>query len=83
MFVTSDKAKNLSNLMTHCILFLLGLVTLWIGIKAVDDVHRLALTSAAVFPLGWGYFSSPLLFQCLSAIAILCVYQIYIYIFCS
>ncbi len=64
--------------MTHCILFLLGLVILWIGIKTADDVHQLAFVSAAVFPLSWGYFSSPVLFQCLSAIAILCVYQMYI-----
>ena len=72
-----DKAKN-SNLMTHCILFLLGLVILWIGVKTADEVHRLAFASAAVFPLSWGYFSSPLLFQCLSGIIVLCAYQIYI-----
>ncbi len=64
--------------MTHCILFLLGLVILWIGIKTTDEVHRLALTSAAVFPLGWGYFSSPVWFQCLSGILILGAYQIQI-----
>ncbi len=64
--------------MTHCILLFLGLVTLWIGIKTTDEVHRLALTSAAVFPLSWGYFSSPLWFQFLSGVLILGVYQIYI-----
>lgn len=64
--------------MAHCILFLLGLVILWIGIKTADEIHRLALTSAAVVPLSWGYFSSPFLFQCLSGILILGVYQIYI-----
>lgn len=64
--------------MAYCILFLLGLVTLWIGIKTADEVHRLALASAAVIPLSWGYFSSPLLFQCLSGILILGAYQIYI-----
>ncbi|MGB5631151.1 MAG: hypothetical protein WBM44_13470 [Waterburya sp.] len=64
--------------MAYYIIFLLGLVILWIGIKTADEVHRLALTSAAVFPLSWGYFSSPLLFQCLSGILILGAYQIYI-----
>ena len=64
--------------MAHCILFLLGLVTLWIGIKATDEIHRLAITSAAVITLSWGYFSSPFVFKCLSAIVILCVYQMYI-----
>lgn len=64
--------------MAHCILFLLGLVILWVGIKTADEVHRLALASTAAIPLGWGYFSSPFLFQCLSGIAILCAYQIYI-----
>ena len=64
--------------MANCILFLLGLGTLWVGIKAADEVHRLALASAAVLPLGWGYISSPALFQCLSGILILGVYQIYI-----
>ncbi len=64
--------------MAYCILFLLGLVTLWIGIKTADEVHRLALASAAVIPLSWGYLSSPLLFQCLSGILILGAYQIYI-----
>ena len=60
--------------MTYCILFLLGLVILvilWVGIGTADDVHRLAFASAAVIPLGWGYFSSPFLFQCLSGIFIL------------
>ena len=66
--------------MGYCILFLLGLVTLWIGIKIADDVHRLALSSIAIFPIGWGYFSSPLLFQCLIGILILAAYQIYIVI---
>lgn len=64
--------------MAYCILFLLGLLILWIGIQAVDEVHRLALASAALLPLSWGYFSSPLVFQCLSAILILGAYQIYI-----
>jgi hypothetical protein len=48
------------------------------GIKAADEVHRLALTSTALLPLSWGYFSSPFLFQCLSGILILGVYQLYI-----
>lgn len=64
--------------MAYCILFLLGLATLWTGIKMTDEVHRLALASAAIFPLGWGYFCSPLFFQCLSGILILGAYQIYI-----
>mgnify|MGYP001801822698 CR=1 FL=1 len=63
--------------MTHCVvLIFLGLVILWVGIRAADEVHRLALTSAAVIPLSWGYFSSPVLFQCLGGIIILCAYQI-------
>ena len=74
----SNKVKSLSNLMTHCILFLLGLITLWVGIKNSDEVHRLALATVAVIPMSWGYFSSPFLFQFLSGILILCVYQIYI-----
>ena len=49
--------------MTHYILLLLGVVILWVGIKTADEVYRLALASAAVIPLGWGYFSSPFLFQ--------------------
>ena len=64
--------------MTYCILFLLGLVILWIGIRTADEVHRLALASAAFIPLGWGYFSSPFLFQCLSGIFILSVCRVYI-----
>ena len=64
--------------MAYCILFLLGLITLWIGIKAADEIHRLAIASAAVIPLGCGYFCSPFLFQCLSVIVILCIYQMYI-----
>ena len=64
--------------MTHYIIFLLGLLILWAGIKNADEVHRLALACTAVIPLGWGYFSSPFIFQCLSGIVILCVYQIYI-----
>lgn len=64
--------------MTHYILLFLGLVILWVGIKTADEVFRLAWASAAIIPLGWGYFSSPVLFQCLSGIAILCAYQIYI-----
>lgn len=64
--------------MTYCILFCFGLVILSIGIKTADEVHRLALASTAIVPLSWGYFSSPFLFQCLSGIAIICVYQIYI-----
>ena len=64
--------------MAYCILFLFGLLILSIGIDTADEVHRLALTSTAILPLGWGYFSSPFLFQCLSGILILCVYQIYI-----
>ena len=57
--------------MTYCILFLLGLVILWVGIRTADDDHGLAVASAAVIPLNWGYFSSPFLFQCLSGILIL------------
>ena len=64
--------------MAHCILFILGLITLWIGIKTADEIHRLAIASAAIIPIGWGYFSSPFIFQCLSGIIILCVYQMYI-----
>jgi len=62
--------------MTPCILFLLGLIILWVGIKNADEVHRLALGTAAVIPLSWGYISSPFLFQCLSGILIWCIYQI-------
>ena len=47
--------------MTYCILFLLGLVILWIGIKTADEVHRLALTSTAILPLSWGYFFQSIL----------------------
>ena len=64
--------------MTHCILLLLGLIILWVGIKTADEVYRLALAFTAAIPLGWGYFSSPFLFQCLSGILVLCVYQKYI-----
>ena len=64
--------------MAHCILFFLGLVIFWIGIKTADEVHRLALASAAILPLSLGYFSSPSLFQCLSGILILGAYQFYI-----
>ena len=64
--------------MAPYILFFLGLTTLWIGIKTADEIYRLALASAAVLPLSWGYFSTPALFQCLSGILILGVYQIYI-----
>lgn len=64
--------------MAPYILLLLGLITLWIGIKAADEVYRLALASAAVLPLGWGYFSTPALFQCLCGILILGAYQIYL-----
>ena len=64
--------------MVHCILFFGGLLILWIGSQTSDEVHRLALASAAVLPLSWGYFSSPLVFQCLSGILILGAYQIYI-----
>ena len=64
--------------MVSCIVFLLGLGTLWIGIRTADEVHRLALASAAVISLGWGYIYSPTLFQCLSGIMILGAYQIYI-----
>ena len=64
--------------MAHYILFLLGLITLSTSIKTADEIHRLALASAAVFPLSWGYFSSPFLFQCLGGILILGAYQIYI-----
>ncbi len=62
--------------MAHCFLFLSGLVILWIGMKTTDDeIHRLALTSAVALPLGWGYFSSPLWFQCLSGILIMGAYR--------
>ncbi len=64
--------------MAHCILFLLGLITLWTGLKTADQVHRLALASAGIVALSWGYISSPWLFQCLSGILILGAYQIYI-----
>ena len=64
--------------MAYSILFFFGLIILWAGIKTADEVHRLALTSTAILPLSWGYFSSPFLFQCLSGILILCAYQIYI-----
>ncbi|HEY9767487.1 MAG TPA: hypothetical protein V6C71_03130 [Coleofasciculaceae cyanobacterium] len=64
--------------MAHCILFLLGLVIIWTGLKIADEVHRLALASVGVVSLSLGYFSSPLLFQCLSGILILSAYQIYI-----
>ena len=65
--------------MAYCILFFLGLTALWVGMKAADEIHRLAIASAAIIPIGWGYFSSPLLFQCLSGIVILCIYQLYVY----
>ena len=64
--------------MTYSILLFLGSIILWTGIKTADEVHRLALTSTAILPLSWGYFSSPFLFQCSIGILILCVYQIYI-----
>ena len=64
--------------MAYYILFFIGATTLWISVKSNDEVHRLALATAAVFPLSWGYFSSPVLFQCISAIAIVSAYQIYI-----
>lgn len=66
--------------MAHCILFLLGLVILWTGIRITDEVYKLAIAFTAALPLGWGYFSSPFLFQCLSVILILGVYQLYILI---
>ena len=64
--------------MAYCILFLIGAIALWISVKTNDEVHRLALAAAALFSLSWGYFSSPVLFQCISGIAIVGAYQIYV-----
>ncbi len=74
-----DKAKSLCNLMTYCILFLLGLATTWVGFKTGDEIHRLALASVGLVSLSWGYLFSPCLFQSLSGILILGAYQIYIF----
>lgn len=49
--------------MTYCILFLLGLVILWVNIATADEVHRLAFAFAIVIPLGWRSFSSLFLFS--------------------
>ncbi len=64
--------------MTYCILFFLGLITFWAGLKTAEEVHSIALASAGLVSLSWGYFSSPSLFQWLSGILILGAYQIYI-----
>ena len=64
--------------MTHYVLLAIGLAIFWVGIRMADDVHRLALASVAILPLGWGYFSSPFLFQCSLAVLILGVCRIYI-----
>lgn len=64
--------------MTHYVLLAIGLAIFWVGSRMADEIHRLALASVAIFPLSWGYLSSPLLFQCSIAILILCVCRIYI-----
>ncbi len=64
--------------MTYCILFFLGLGTIWVALKRTEEIYRLALTSLGLLALGWGYFSSPSLFQLMSGIVILSAYQIYI-----
>jgi hypothetical protein len=64
--------------MTYWILFLLGLIILWVGLKTAEEVYRLALTSAGLISISWGYFSSPSLFQWLSGNVVLGAYQIYI-----
>ncbi|MEL6493830.1 MAG: hypothetical protein AAFQ41_01740 [Cyanobacteria bacterium J06623_7] len=55
----------------------MGAISPWLGLRVQNEVHRLALAVAAIFSLGWGYFTSPVLFQCLSGIAITGVYRIY------
>lgn len=64
--------------MTYWILFLLGLTILWVGLKTAEEVYRLALTSAGLISISWGYLFSPSLFQWLSGIVILGACQIYI-----
>lgn len=64
--------------MAYCILFLLGLAIFWVCFKTAEEVYRLALASVGLITLGWGYLSSPSLFQWLSGILILGAYQIYI-----
>ena len=64
--------------MTHWILLVLGLLILWVGLKTAEEVYRLALASAGLISLSWGYFASPSLFQWLSGIAVLGAYQVYI-----
>ena len=64
--------------MTFCILFLLGLAIFWVCFQTADEVYRLALASVGLITVGWSYFSSPSLFQWLSGILVLGVYQIYV-----
>lgn len=64
--------------MAHCILFFLGLAILWVASKTADEIHQIALATAAIFPLSWGYCSAPSLWQCLGGIIIVCAYEIYV-----
>ncbi|HHP7229517.1 MAG TPA: hypothetical protein ACFCUY_01505 [Xenococcaceae cyanobacterium] len=63
--------------MTYYILFFLGLTMLWVGLKTAEEVHRLALASAGLLSLGWGYLASPSLFQWIGGVFLLGLYQIY------
>lgn len=64
--------------MAYCALLLLGLATIWVGLKTADEIHRLVLAAIGFLGLSWGYFSSPSLFQILSGVGLLGAYQIYI-----
>lgn len=64
--------------MTYTVLFFLGLITFWTGLKTAEEVHRIALASAGLVSLSWGFLSSPSLFQWLSGIVVLGAYQVYI-----
>ncbi|MGB3692076.1 MAG: hypothetical protein WA865_19305 [Spirulinaceae cyanobacterium] len=63
--------------MNYLIFYTIGISSILTGVRTNDEIHRLALVSAGLIGLSWGYFSSPVLLQGLGTVLLLGLYKLY------
>ncbi|NER83376.1 MAG: hypothetical protein F6K42_28255 [Leptolyngbya sp. SIO1D8] len=43
----------------YLVLFLIGILAVWLGIRVAEEVYQIALVSTGAIALTWGFFISP------------------------
>ncbi len=63
----------------YLVLFILGLASVWFGLKIAEEVYRIAAVFTGLILLIMGFVSAPSLVQIFSVLLLLGIYQLYVW----